>query len=55
MTRDEFIEKAKAFGYIEDEIREVLNGVDDIMKTAPDCFEFDYDVLLLFEQPIGDI
>ena len=55
MTREEFIAEARRLGYAEKEINEILGGVDEITSFAPDCFEFDYSTLPLFEQPDGDI
>lgn len=50
MTREEFVEKARKYRYAESEINEILKECDEIIENAPDCFEFNYDALLLFEQ-----
>lgn len=55
MTRTDFINEAKKLNYADDDIKAILADVDALTADAPDCFEFDYSHLPLFEQPTGDI
>lgn len=49
MTKDEFIERAKEYGYMDEDIEEMLDMVDEARN---DGVPMEYDSIVLIEQPV---